>query len=491
MCAHIDPRVTRPPLQTDAALRLIAQAQGAGQARQKKRATSFSDLTSAVVEQLGATRCLLFLNTVATPAFDPSDNLVLTLAAQSSLRDLDPIKVQTYDFSSDRQAVKLFAGASYLLLQSSDWQADGNIVRRLPGFLSECKNESILVFPLLLHGKVSGCLTVHFLNCPEVEVYTEIGRALAGQIVVELENAFREGRMPESSEPARRDEEIVQTLSRRLNLERWARKLISRMHGSLDRDVLLQQVVDGIGTGFKVSRCLVVRTDGTPPKVVTHEYAEAEISPLGLGRTGQVPPGLIDYFREDVCAFGQLSDLGQLPGVSANDLKSLKESHIRAIAGAPITAHGKNFGVIVLLQCDAPKQWTSEELEMLVLIAEQTAVALGHCETLAQMKDQLFHMTLMGNLTQQLTTTLELVAKNLRTTSGDEKAPQAVYSAPLSFRELEVLKLIASGYANREIAKRLFLTESTVELHASRIRKKLNLKSRTALVKYACDNALV
>ena len=126
---------------------------------------------------------------------------------------------------------------------------------------------------------------------------------------------------------------------------------------------------------------------------------------------------------------------------------------------------------------------------MLVLIAEQTAIALGNCESVAQLKDQLFHMNLMGNLTQQLTNTLELVSKNLR--PSDEKAQQAVYTAPLSFRELEVLKLIASGYANREIAKRLFLTESTVELHASRIRKKLNLKSRTALVKYACDNALV
>jgi DNA-binding NarL/FixJ family response regulator len=62
---------------------------------------------------------------------------------------------------------------------------------------------------------------------------------------------------------------------------------------------------------------------------------------------------------------------------------------------------------------------------------------------------------------------------------------------PLSGRELEVLRLIASGMSNREIAQHLFLTESTVELHASRIRKKLKLKSRTALVKFACDNHLV
>jgi DNA-binding NarL/FixJ family response regulator len=88
-----------------------------------------------------------------------------------------------------------------------------------------------------------------------------------------------------------------------------------------------------------------------------------------------------------------------------------------------------------------------------------------------------------------LTSTLELAGRNLKTDGGDEKK-LASTAPPLSLRELEVLKLIASGLANREIAQRLFLTESTVELHASRIRKKLKLKSRTALVKFACDNGL-
>jgi DNA-binding NarL/FixJ family response regulator len=93
-------------------------------------------------------------------------------------------------------------------------------------------------------------------------------------------------------------------------------------------------------------------------------------------------------------------------------------------------------------------------------------------------------------LTQQLTNTLELVSRSGKPDSAEDKVRQAGSSPPLSLRELEVLKLIAGGLANREIAQRLFLTESTVELHASRIRKKLKLKSRTALVKYACDNGL-
>ncbi len=99
-------------------------------------------------------------------------------------------------------------------------------------------------------------------------------------------------------------------------------------------------------------------------------------------------------------------------------------------------------------------------------------------------------MNLLGNLTQQLTNTLELVSRSGKAEPNEERARLAGNAPPLSLRELEVLKLIAGGLANREIAQRLFLTESTVELHASRIRKKLKLKSRTALVKYACDNGL-
>ncbi len=100
-------------------------------------------------------------------------------------------------------------------------------------------------------------------------------------------------------------------------------------------------------------------------------------------------------------------------------------------------------------------------------------------------------MNLISNLTQQLTNALDLAGRNARAERPPEVVPAEPFVTPLSSRELEVLKLIASGLANREIAQKLFLTESTVELHASRIRKKLKLKSRTALVKFACDNKLV
>jgi DNA-binding CsgD family transcriptional regulator len=286
-------------------------------------------------------------------------------------------------------------------------------------------------------------------------------------------------------------DQTMQQLSQQLGFERWLRQVISKIHNTLDRDALLQGVVDDLGKTLNVNRCLIVRTDGLTPMVITHEYGEPEMSPLGLGRTNQLPQSVINHFQHGVAAFVELANLSELKGITQEDIQALSDYGVSAIAGGPLTSQGRSFGVIIVLQRALPKRWSVTELEMLAVVALEAAVALNHCESFSQVKDQLFNMNLVGNLIQQLTNTLELVAKNIRTESHEEKLKQSEGTTPLSYRELEVLKLIASGYANREIAKRLFLTESTVELHASRIRKKLKLKSRTALVKYACDNALV
>jgi DNA-binding CsgD family transcriptional regulator len=60
----------------------------------------------------------------------------------------------------------------------------------------------------------------------------------------------------------------------------------------------------------------------------------------------------------------------------------------------------------------------------------------------------------------------------------------------LSAREIEVLRLVATGVTNREIANTLVISEKTVSRHISNILTKLDLSSRTAAAAYAYDNDL-
>jgi two-component system response regulator NreC len=61
----------------------------------------------------------------------------------------------------------------------------------------------------------------------------------------------------------------------------------------------------------------------------------------------------------------------------------------------------------------------------------------------------------------------------------------------LSEREVDVLRLIALGHTNAEIAGQLFLSVRTVETHRAHIQHKLGLTTRAQLVRYALDRGLV
>lgn len=67
------------------------------------------------------------------------------------------------------------------------------------------------------------------------------------------------------------------------------------------------------------------------------------------------------------------------------------------------------------------------------------------------------------------------------------RAPRAL----LSPRESQVLRLLAQGHSNRQIATRLKLSVKTVETFRARLSKKLRLRGRAALVRYALRTGLV
>jgi len=71
-----------------------------------------------------------------------------------------------------------------------------------------------------------------------------------------------------------------------------------------------------------------------------------------------------------------------------------------------------------------------------------------------------------------------------------ERGQEDSYDA-LSERECQVLKLIAEGKTNKEIAQVLFLAVKTVQAHRANLMRKLGMHDRTELVKYAIRKGIV
>ena len=61
----------------------------------------------------------------------------------------------------------------------------------------------------------------------------------------------------------------------------------------------------------------------------------------------------------------------------------------------------------------------------------------------------------------------------------------------LTEREIEILRLIALGHTNAEIAQQLYLSVRTVETHRARAMKKLGLRNHVELARYAIERGIV
>jgi DNA-binding CsgD family transcriptional regulator len=78
-----------------------------------------------------------------------------------------------------------------------------------------------------------------------------------------------------------------------------------------------------------------------------------------------------------------------------------------------------------------------------------------------------------------------------RLVTADAEAARRAEEDPLSDREGEVLRLLALGHTNQEIAKQLYISVRTVETHRAHIMRKLRFQSRGELVRYAIERGLL
>ena len=87
--------------------------------------------------------------------------------------------------------------------------------------------------------------------------------------------------------------------------------------------------------------------------------------------------------------------------------------------------------------------------------------------------------------------TLEQVLEAPEPTSASQAKVQITYPYGLTLRELEVLRLLATGLTDAQIAEQLVLSLHTIHAHLRTIYSKLGVTSRSAATRYAFEHQLM
>lgn len=98
---------------------------------------------------------------------------------------------------------------------------------------------------------------------------------------------------------------------------------------------------------------------------------------------------------------------------------------------------------------------------------------------------------LQGNIYLSPRITKSVISGHVAQDNADSSDGKTVRFSVLSGREQEILKLIAEGKSNVEIASLLWISEKTVKVHRANIMKKLNIHKVTDIVKYALKSGII
>jgi two-component system response regulator NreC len=213
--------------------------------------------------------------------------------------------------------------------------------------------------------------------------------------------------------------------------------------------------------------------DAPPAGTITIVLADDhEVVRAGLRMLLDAEPGFAVVSEAGDVALTERRVAAHRPRVLVLDINMPEGSSLPAIPRLRVASPQTSI-VVLTMQDDA-------ELAREALRAGATGFVLKESA-----KEELIHAV---RLAAQGRTYL---APELGARLATEAAPPPGTPDDLSARELEVLRLIALGHTNAEIASQLFLSVRTVESHRAHIQQKTQKSSRAELVAYARENGLL
>jgi DNA-binding CsgD family transcriptional regulator len=197
--------------------------------------------------------------------------------------------------------------------------------------------------------------------------------------------------------------------------------------------------------------------------------------------------GLLPAFVEIMLASRELDEArdaaGELEDLAARYESTMLDAMVAHARGAVDLAGGDARGALVVLR-EACRVW--QELDAPYEVARARVLVGQACRTLGDEEAATLEFEAARAAFERLGARPDVArADALAARAGRE----SVHG--LSQRELEVLRLVAAGLSNREIAAKLVISEHTVARHVQNIFAKLDLSSRAAATAFAFEHGLV
>ncbi len=261
------------------------------------------------------------------------------------------------------------------VLEIADARSDPRVTRRLARATNQAEGSSIrsiLIVPIVIDFETAGAVLLYQGNKRRLSAQDKhIARAAASTVSLTIHHFRSQDRATGAA-----------------GREALTNRLLTTIRNAGGVDEILKVAVEGIGLALKVSRVVIYKHRGGDPSGDSRLTARAEY------RSSVLVPSLIDA-ELDLEGSPLLATLlsGQtidVPDINESDpiLRAFcVRLGVRAIALAPISYDGHTVGTIALEQFDNPRVFSKDEMKLLDLVTEQTAVALYQAELYREARD--------------------------------------------------------------------------------------------------------
>lgn len=196
---------------------------------------------------------------------------------------------------------------------------------------------------------------------------------------------------------------------------------------------------------------------------------EADLEVVGEAGSGEEVLNQVAHLKPDIV----LLDINMPKGNGLEVTRQLA-ANFPSVRCIILTIHDDEYYVLEVIKAGA-SGYLLKDVEASMLIEAIRVVHAG---------ESFIYPTLAKKLFSQISR-----LENEQT--GEHSAPRRRNEGRLTYREAEVLQLMAQGLSNHELAARLFLSEKTVKNHLTNIFRKIHVTDRTQAVIYAIKHKIV